>query len=152
MTRKLHNSVTALFATSGLLLLSLMAANPVRNAFSPVGEATVAPVVAQPAPQVAKIAAQARHAAAAAQRIEARAADLQARVDSAADTNAKVGEVVGFVAEAITLATIAEAKDKAEAGDLAAIEETTPERKPARKRAIGRQSVSMPFFSFAPRG
>ena len=28
MNRKLHNTVTALFATSGLLALSLMAANP----------------------------------------------------------------------------------------------------------------------------
>ena len=151
MNRKLHNSITALVATSGLLLLSLMAANPVRNAFSPIAEATVAPVVPQPAPHVANIAAQARHAAAAAKRIEARAEQLQARMDAAKDTNAKIGEVVGFVAEATTLAAIAAAMDEAEAKDVAAVEETT-QHKPTRKRSFGRQSVSMPFFSFAPRG
>ena len=151
MTRKLHNSVTALFATSGLLLLSLMAANPA----PPAADAFAAPVVTaqaeQPAQEVAKVAAQARHAAAAAKRIEARAEELQARVDAARTTNAKVGEVVGFVAEATTLAAIAAAMDEAEAKDVAAVEETT-QHKPTRKRSFGRQSVSMPFFSFAPRG
>ena len=43
MNRKLHNSVTALFATTGLLVLSLMAANPVRTQ----SDAIVAPVVQQ---------------------------------------------------------------------------------------------------------
>ena len=147
MTRKLHNSVTALFATSGLLLLSLMAANPA----PPAADAFAAPIEVQAEQPVREVAAQARHAAAAAKRIEARAEQLQARMDAAKDTNAKIGEVVGFGAEATTLAAIAAAMDEAEAKDVAAVEETT-EHKPTRKRSFGRQSVSMPFFSFAPRG
>ena len=148
MTRKLHNSVTALFATSGLLLLSLMAANPA----PPAADVFAAPLTVQAERPVREVAAQARHAAAAAKRIEARAELLQARVDAAKDTNTKIGEVVGFVAEATTLAAIAAAMDEAEAKDVAAVEETTTQHKPTRKRSFGRQSVSMPFFSFAPRG
>ena len=152
MNRKLHNSVTALVATSGLLVLSLMAANPVSTA----AHAVIAPVVVQapatPAPsaKAGKLVVDARHAAEAAARIEARAAELQARLDATKHPSEAVGEIVGFVAEAATLASIAAAMDGIEATDAVADQETaTP---PARKRTHGRQSVSMPFYSFAPRG
>ena len=157
MNRKLHNTATALFATSGLLLLSLMAANPASSA----REAVLAPVVVQPAAthapadaKLAKIVAEGRHAAAAAKRIEARALGLQARLDKAKDGNEKIGEVVGFVAEAATLASIAAAMDGIENPDIVAnVDDAVAEpAKPARKRTVGRQSVAMPFFSFAPRG
>ena len=67
MNRKLHNSVTALVATSGLLVLSLMAANPIRDHFRGAEIAPVvqeAPAAPAPTPKVAKLAAEARHAAA----------------------------------------------------------------------------------------
>ncbi|KGQ20329.1 hypothetical protein LF41_865 [Lysobacter dokdonensis DS-58] len=157
MNRKLHNTVTALFATSGLLVLSLMAANPAPS----TGASVLAPIVVQPAAdsapanaKLAKLAAQGQHAAAAAKRIEARAADLEARLAKAKNGNDALGEVLGFAAEAATLATIAAAMDGVEHPDtMAAVEEadTTPS-KPARKRTSGRQSVAMPFYSFAPRG
>ena len=155
MNRKLHNSVTALFATTGLLVLSLMAANPVRTQ----SDAIVAPVVQQqvpvaPAP-AAKIAVQARHAAAAAQRIEKRAADLELRQAQSKNTSEAIGEIVGFAAEAATLASIAAAMDGVENGDAAIVDinaDTERTTTPARKRPHGRQSVAMPFFSFAPRG
>ncbi|MUV14994.1 hypothetical protein [Noviluteimonas gilva] len=156
MNRKLHNTVTALFATSGLLVLSLMAANPAPS----LGEAVFSPVVATPAAphapadaKLAKIVAEGRHAAAAAKRIEARALQLQARIDKAKDGNEKIGEVVGFVAEAATLASIAAAMDGIENPDIVAnVDDEVAPAKPVRKRAVGRQSVAMPFFSFAPRG
>ena len=156
MNRKLHNSVTALFATTGLLVLSLMAANPIR---SHLPGADVAPVVQQvpaaPAPtaEVAKATAEARHTAEAAKRIEARAADLELRLAQSKNTSEAIGEIVGFAAEAATLASIAAAMDGVE-GNAAIVDATDTERTttPARKRAHGRQSVAMPFFSFAPRG
>ena len=157
MNRKLHNTVTALFATSGLLVLSLMAANPAPMA----GPALLAPIAAQPAAthapaeaKLAKIAAQGRHAAAAAKRIEARAAELQARIDQSKNGEEAVGEVFGFVAEAATLASLAAAMDGMENPEsFAAVEAADEEQaKPSRKRTVGRQSVAMPFFSFAPRG
>jgi hypothetical protein len=163
MNRKLHNSVTALFATTGLLVLSLMAANPIRDHFP---GADTAPVVQQvpaaPAPastanvaKASKAAAEARHAAEAAKRIEARAADLELRLSQTKNTREAIGEIVGFAAEAATLASIAAAMDGVENGDAAIVDinaDTERTTTPARKRPHGRQSVAMPFFSFAPRG
>jgi hypothetical protein len=158
MNRKLHNSVTALFATTGLLVLSLMAANPVRTQ----SDAIVAPVVQQQVPvarvqpvRPAQLAVEARHAIEAAKRIEARAAVLEVRLEHAKNAGDALGQIVGFAAEAATLASIAAAMDGMEATDSVIAdnaidgESSTP---PARKRAHGRQSVAMPFFSFAPRG
>jgi hypothetical protein len=158
MNRKLHNSVTALFATTGLLVLSLMAANPVRT--TQEVEVVAVPVVQQVSlahaekAQPENLAAQARHAAAAAARIEARAAQLEASLKQSKDSNEALGVLVGFAAEAATLATLAAAMDGLE-GNAPAIADNameTEDAPPARKRAHGRQSVSMPFFSFAPRG
>jgi hypothetical protein len=134
MNRKLHNTVTALAATTGLLVLSLMAAHPVQMTAEPF-EAEMA---------------QARHARDAAQRIESRAALLQSRLAQSRDHAEAIGEIAGFAAEAATLATIAAAFDEAESLDAAA--ETTTSAKPRKRAAAGRQSVSMPYFSFAPRG
>jgi hypothetical protein len=60
MNRKLHNSVTALFATCGLLVLSLMAANPVSKLQVGASDAVAAPTTVQAPTQVV---VQARHAA-----------------------------------------------------------------------------------------
>jgi len=147
MNRKLHNTATALFATSGLLVLSLVASRPM-----PSPETLVAPAVvhaevrdAAGAGQVAANIVRGRRAAEAAAHIEAHAAQLQARLAASKDHAEAMGEIVGFAAEAATLATIAAAFDEA-----AAIEPAEPVAK-VRKRG-GRQSVAMPFFSFAPRG
>jgi hypothetical protein len=111
------------------------------------------PAVPAPTAKVAKVAAEARHAAEAAKRIEARAADLELRLSQTKNTHEAIGEIVGFAAEAATLASIAAAMDGVEAGDAAIVDaDTERTNTPARKRAHGRQSVAMPFFSFAPRG
>jgi hypothetical protein len=133
MNRKLHNTVTALAATTGLLVLSLMAAHPAPTAAVPF-EAQVA---------------QARHAQEAAKRIDARAAQLKVRLAQTKDTGEALGEIAGFAAEAATIATIAAALDQSDGFQAA---ETSTESVKPRKRALGRQSVAMPFFSFAPRG
>ena len=147
MNRKLHNTVTALFATSGLLVLSLIAARPM-----PTQETLVAPAAVHAELRDSDVAAaeaakaRGRHAAEAAKRIEARAAQLEARLAATKDHGEALGEIVGFAAEAATLAAVATAFDEAQAAEPAAPVVKVP------KRAGGRQSVAMPFFSFAPRG
>ena len=147
MNRKLHNTVTALFATSGLLVLSLIAARPL-----PTQEVLVAPAAVHAELRDSDVAAaeaakaRGRHAAEAAKRIEARAAQLEARLAATKDHGEALGEIVGFAAEAATLAAVATAFDEAQAAEPAAPVVKVP------KRTGGRQSVAMPFFSFAPRG
>ena len=147
MNRKLHNTVTALFATSGLLVLSLIAARPL-----PTQETLVAPAAVHAELRDSDVAAaeaakaRGRHAAEAAKRIEARAAQLEARLAATKNHGEAIGEIVGFAAEAATLAAVATAFDEAQASEPAAPVVKVP------KRAGGRQSVAMPFFSFAPRG
>lgn len=126
MNRKLHNTVTALFATSGLLALSLMAANPLP------ADMAVKPA---PAAQLAKVEA-------AASRLDTQARDLDRKLQSHAAV-----ELAGLTAQAATLAAVAEAIDQAEVAET----ETAPAR-PARRSHRGRQSVAMPFFSFFPKG
>ena len=138
MNRKLHNTVTALFATTGLLVLGLMAANPVMQAPSPFA----------PQAEVASAAiAKTRYQQDVAKRIEARAAQMEARLAKTKDKSQALGEIAGFAAEAATIAAIAAAFDQADALDA------TPAAEVAKPlRTHGRQSVAMPFFSFAPRG
>ena len=88
MNRKLHNTVTALFATSGLLALSLMAAQP--------------QVAVKPAP-----AAQLAEATTAGLETQVRNLDRKLRPDPA------IG-LVGVSAQAAALAAVAEAIDQAE--------------------------------------
>ena len=148
MNRKLHNTVTALFATSGLLVLSLIAARPL-----PTQETLVAPAAVHAELRDSDVAAaeatkaRVRHAAELAKRMEARAAELEARLAAAKNGADALGEIAGVAAEAATLAAIAAAYDQADALDAAAVQ--TP--KPPRKRA-SRATVAMPYFSFAPRG
>ena len=132
MSRKLHNTVTALIATSGLLVLSLMAASPVsQDVVLPMGPATVE--AAQPAD-----------------------VDL-ARLDAAQAWDAEVAtiesdfaNVVAAAAEAATAAAVAAAFEQARVAEAGRTAQATLA---PRKRAVhGRQSVAMPFFSFAPRG
>ena len=111
MNRKLHNTVTALAATTGLLVLSLMAARP------------VASMDAEPLPPAFAAAPEAH--------------------------DAQVARIVEAAAEAATLAAIAAAF--AEGKQDASLPLAAPAPAPTRTTR-GRQSVAMPFFSFAPRG
>ena len=136
MNRKLHNTASALFASAGLLVLSLMAANPMSGAgvdSRPLAEAAADSKV--------------ERVEAAARRIEARAAALEAQLANTRDASEAVAGVAAFAAEAATLAVMAETLDAIEAAE-AAPRTSTPQRKPRRSH----QSVAMPFFSFAPRG
>ena len=136
MNRKLHNTASALLASAGLLVLSLMAANPV-----PLAGIDTRPLAEASAD------AKAERIEAAARRIEARAAALEGQLATTRDASEAVAGVAAFAAEAATLAVMAETLDAIEAA------ESTPgtgasQRKPRRSH----QSVAMPFFSFAPRG
>jgi hypothetical protein len=134
MNRKLHNTVSAFFASAGLLVLGLVAANP-----TPV--AGVAPYAATDAAGSGS-----GRTEAAAQRIEARAALLEQELAASRDASQAVAGVAAFAAEAATLAVMA--------GTLDALEAAEAPSRPAapRKPRRSRQSVAMPFFSFAPRG
>lgn len=125
MNRKLHNTVTALFATSGLLALSLVASRPLTPD---------APSQALPG------AAQVAHVDAVARQAEARAARLEPRL----------AELAALSARAATLAAMADAIDQAEVAEVA--DATTAPAAPVRRSHRGRQSVAMPFFSFFPKG
>ena len=137
MTRKLHNTISALVATSGLLVLSLMAASPIpaETSWSPSG-------------QVVEAEASTLRGEAAAKRLEAQTKALDARIAASANATEALSHVAAFTAESATAAVLAEAFDVAEA-------DTQSEPAPQRARSKPRrshQSVAMPFFSFAPRG
>ena len=136
MNRKLHNTASALFASAGLLVLSLMAANPM----------PVADIDSRPLAEVSAD-SKVERVEAAARRIEARAAALEGQLATTRDTTEAVAGIAAFAAEAATLAVMAETLDALEAGESPA-REAAPRRKPRRSH----QSVAMPFFSFAPRG
>jgi hypothetical protein len=138
MTRKLHNTISALVATSGLLVLSLMAASPI-----PAEEATWSS-----SDHVVEAEASTIRAEAAAKRLDAQAKALEARIEASANASEAVVHVAAFTAEAATAAVLAEAFD---------VVETNVESRPAppstpSKPRRSHQSVAMPFFSFAPRG
>ena len=135
MNRKLHNTTAALFASAGLLVLGLIAANPMPGAAT---EAFAATEAAWSGPHRAE---------AAAQQIEARAQVLEEELAAGHDASRAVAGVAALAAEAATLAVMAETLDALEAGEAPA-RDATSRRKPRRSR----QSVAMPFFSFAPRG
>ncbi len=135
MNRKLHNTASALFASAGLLVLGLIAANPMPVTGADAFAATDAGW------------SETDRAEAAARRIEARAAILEHELAASRDASRAVAGVAAFAAEAATLAVMAETLDALEAGEAPA-RTSTPQRKPRRSH----QSVAMPFFSFAPRG
>ena len=137
MTRKLHNTISALVATSGLLVLSLMAASPVpaEGTWSSPGH-------------IAQVEASAHRAEATVGAIAAKAKALEASLETSASASEAVVHVAAFTAEAATTAVLAEAFEVAEA-------DIETERAPQRARSKPRrshQTVAMPFFSFEPRG
>lgn len=139
MTRKLHNTISALVATSGLLVLSLMAASPL-----PAGPAETS----WSPGQVVQVDAAALRAEATAKHLDARAQALEAQLEASANASEAVAHVAAFTAEAATAAMLAEAFDAAQA-DMES--EPAPPRARSKPRR-SHQTVAMPFFSFAPRG
>lgn len=138
MNRKLHNTISALFATSGLLVLSLIAATPVSTQSAGPAQEQVAQVDASTL----------LRAETTARRMQAQTGALEVELEQRANASEALAHVAAFTAEAATAAVLAEAFDEANANIQA--EPATPRThsKPRRNR----QSVAMPFFSFAPRG
>ena len=137
MNRKLHNTVAALLATTGMLVLALIAASPM-----PLQPSAPVPALAEAAT------AKAARTEAAARHIEARAKLLESRLTKTTEAADAVAQVAAFAAEAATVAVLAEAFDD---GSAKAANVPTPVKRalPVRR---SRQSVAMPYFSFAPRG
>ncbi len=140
MTRKLHNTISALVATSGLLVLSLMAASPI-----PTGPEETP---WSSSGQVVQVDAAASRAESAAKRLDAQAEALEAPLEASANASEAVAHVAAFTAEAATAAMLAEALNVAEAD----IESEPAQQRARSKPRRSRQTVAMPFFSFAPRG
>lgn len=137
MNRKLHNTISALFVSSGLLVLSLIAATPM-SAQAP-----------WPAPDpVVQVDASMRRAETVVRRIEAQAATHKVQLDQSVDASEVLAHDAAFTAEVATAAVLAEAFDEASASIEAEPAAPRTHNKPRRNR----QSVAMPFFSFAPRG
>lgn len=138
MNRKLHNTVAALLATSGMLALALIAASPMPLHPSTTHE----PAFAQAATaKAAKAEALARH-------IEARAKVLESRLAKTTETADAAGQVAAFAAETATLAVLNEVFDGGST-ETASLPVAAKRAQPIRR---SRQSVAMPYFSFAPRG
>ena len=134
MNRKLHNTFSALFASTGLLVLSLIAATP------------MSPQAASPTPdRLAQVETSAPRMTVA-HRVGAQ--PLQSRRDQTSTATEALAQVAAFTAEAATAAVLAEAFD--EAGTDIEAEPATPRTRNKPRR--NRQSVAMPYFSFAPRG
>jgi hypothetical protein len=140
MTRKLHNTISALVATSGLLVLSLMAASPLPT--DPAERSWSSPG------QIVQVEATTLPSEASAQAIEARAQTLEARIEASASAAEAIALVAGFTAEAASAAMLAEAFDAAKVDPGSKAEAPRAGSKPRRSH----QTVAMPFFSFAPRG
>jgi hypothetical protein len=137
MNRKLHNTISALVATTGLLVLSLIAASPM-----PAHTTWSAP------DQVTRVGTPALHDETVARRMEAKAKVLEARIDASKSASEAIAHIAAFGAEAATAAVLAEAFDTTPADIQAEPAAPTPRATPRRSR----QSVAMPFFSYAPRG
>ena len=136
MNRKLHNTISALFSAGGLLVLSLIAATPMSAESAWPAADQVAHVERSAARDIAV------------RRIEAQTEALQVQLERSANASEALAHVAAFTAEAATTAVLAEAFDGADA-DVAS-EPATPRTRSKPRR--NRQSVAMPFFSFAPRG
>ncbi|RDZ28400.1 hypothetical protein [Lysobacter silvisoli] len=136
MNRKLHNSISALLATGGTLVLALVAANPALPEASAV-PTLAAQVAAAPMPVEAD--ALVRSARLQAQRLEARVEQADSLAEAAALT-----------AELVTAAALADALGTPAAAESA--DNAVPQRKVRKAKQRSRQALVMPYFSFAPRG
>lgn len=137
MNRRLQNSFTALMASASALALCLAVALPAQHA--PVAEPValkLGPVEFTYTPNDAALTRE--------QQVDGLVRSIEARydhVESVADAATLAAEIAAAAALARTLH---------DAGNTAVVEsETKQARKAARHR---RQTLVMPYFSFAPRG
>lgn len=164
MNRKLHNSISALIAAGGALVLGLVVMLPVPNPAlgSPAGMAMLAADAPATRPLeldlgavraqirfdrslVERARARSGDVAQVARRIEARAAQLE-NSTSAAQIAAFAGGLAGEVADLGVLAQSLESKPAAEPA-------RTPIQRKARTATRGdRRNLVMPYFSFFSRG
>jgi hypothetical protein len=137
MNRKLHNTTSALLASAGLLVLSLMAASPMPapSAAGPFAGTIDAPALAG--------------LEAAAGRAEAHAATIERAGSDPRHAAEAVAGLAAVAAELAAIAVLSEALDSAEASPGAGRNDQAAAPRKARR---SHQSVAMPFFSFAPRG
>lgn len=137
MSRKLHNTISALMVSGAVLVLGLTAAHP---AGRPSQDSTPqsAIVLETPTRNPAVFAGNAADAEALALQIEARANQIETLADATA-----------FTTELATAAALAETAEEASAAEPAAAQ--APHRKSGKSSRI-RQSMAMPYFSFVSRG
>lgn len=171
MNRKLHNTLSALSVAAVLMTAGLIAAHPAAQADQASAPQLVAAVSirdAVPAGAPAKPwtqhrlvrtepSAQARKAAAEvrAKDIEARAEALAARLKGTRDVGEILSHVAGFTAEVATETALDAAADELANYEVSSTVETVeaPAAAPAvPKLRHSRRSMTLPYFSFAPRG
>jgi len=151
MNRTFHNTLSAVSATAVMLTAILLVADPARQVSESEPQAFALKVpVAAPAPafprQIDVTVLQSS-----AGEIEARAERLATELEGVTTPGETIVHVAAFTAEIATLtalsAVFAELPDAVEAAEIAA---PKPVRRAAtRKRS--RQSLAMPYFSFASR-
>jgi len=145
------NTLSALSATAVMLVATLMVAAPAGTsaAHSVAGnEAADASLIATPA---ASEPVEANLLQGQAPDIEVRAEQLAAQIEKTRSAGQAIAHVAAFTAEVATVAALTAALDKLpesmEAAEIAAPASAQPTRKHKRTR----QSLAMPYFSFASR-
>ena len=151
MNRHFHNTLSAMSATAVMLAAVLILAAPADPLAEPARQASVAEAsnVAATPPSGKQDDVQAMQAQA--DQIEARAVRLAAQLEQATTTGETIAHVAGFAAEVATVtaltAMLAELPDHIESAEIA---EPVPARRTG-KHKRSRQSLAMPYFSFASR-
>ncbi|MEG3191440.1 hypothetical protein [Lysobacter sp. D1-1-M9] len=139
MNRKLHNSLTALMASAAVLVLGLVAATPAAPSGNEVGTQPITYEAPAPASGFDQLTAVARAEAAA----TVIRADLS-EIDTLADAAALTAELAAAAALAAAFQQASSAPQ--DSGDQ------VPSHPPRKTTRRNRQTLVMPFFSFAPRG
>ncbi len=155
MNRKLHNTILAFSVTGVMLVVGLMAAQPVPPPMQGELSAPDAPAAAAPLVVVAQaplddagialaVAAEAAPLATrdARRRLEADLADAESFEQVIATT-------AGFVAAVAAEAAVAGALGELDAEAAAEVEETRRRNEASRKRSGVRSAIAVPYFSFA---
>ncbi|MBX9403321.1 hypothetical protein K4L06_18570 [Lysobacter sp. BMK333-48F3] len=153
MNRKLHNSISALMAAGGALVLGLVIALPAPSA--PAGQFAAA----QSRPlelDLGLVQARVRFDSAYVERARARSGDLArvagrigARAEQLERDGAALAFATGMAGEVADLAAIASTLESPAAAEPASTESKRKAGKAARRN---RRNLVMPYFSFLPRG
>lgn len=156
MNRKLHNTILAFSVTGVMLVVGLMAAQPVLpmqdglrapDAPAVVAQAPFVVVAQAPSDDVRIALAEAAEAAPLATR-DARSR-LEADLADAESFEHVVAATAGFVAAVAAEAAVAGALGELDAEAAAEVEETRRRSEASRKRSGVRSAIAVPYFSFA---